>query len=603
MQTHTYRVHKTETVTHFVETPEDLRELDRFLAKGNRIIGLDTETTGLDVYSSGFELRLVQLGDRDEAFVLPAARFADKLRDVLRDERYNFVAHNASYDLLVLDRHLGVKIEELAPRTHDTYIYAHLLDPRRRHEGGAGLGLKELAELYVDETAPDTAGGLVEVFRKEYKATKATGWALIDLDHPTYVLYAGLDVILVRRLFDELAPMVVDLGCSDLAAFEHHLAGLLAIMQRRGVLVDVDYTEQLAVELREDAAKHRAAAARYGVENVNSTAQVSAALTGMGVKLRDRTPSGALKVDKAVLEGLANADQPNPLAVAVIGAKRGEKWATSYADAFLCLRDQGNRLHPSIRSLAARTGRMSISNPPLQQLPSKEWRIRRALIADPGHLIIASDYSAIEMRVLAALANEPTMKAAILDGLDLHSFTAEKVFGPAFTEADRKLAKGIGFGKVYGGGAATIVRQTGAPLDKVRDAIKAYDDTFPGIKAYGRHLQRVAEYGKREVITVTGRHLPLDRDRLYSATNYVCQSAARDVLADAIVRCFEAGLGDYLLMPVHDELVAQAPANIAAEVAAELGRTMAVPSFGGVPLTTEAKVYGTSWGHGYGAPS
>lgn len=345
------------------------------------------------------------------------------------------------------------------------------------------------------------------------------------------------------------------------------------------------------------------------MENVNSTGQVAEALTGMGEELTETTDAGNLKVAKEVLLPLADLDpqwnriearDPNPLADAVLRAKRGEKFATAYADAFLDQRDQGDRIHPTIGGLQARTARMSVSAPPLQQLPSKDWKVRRAVVADEGQTIIAADYQAVEMRVLAALADVKRMKQAIANGEDLHGFTAALVYGADYSPFQRGLMKGVGFGKVYGGGAPTLSRQTGAPLDSVRSAIAEYDRVYPEIKRFGKRLQSRAEYGRKEVITPAGRHLPLDRDRLYSATNYVVQSTARDLLAQAIVDIFDAGLGDHLLLPVHDELIAQAPTEDAEEAIQEIGRLMN-STFMGVPIESDPEVYGPSWGHGYGA--
>lgn len=609
MKTFTHTLAGEECRIFFPETGRDLFGFEEFLRRGDKVLGFDTETTGLDVFSRDHALRLVQIGNREQAWVLRADLFGDLIARTLRQPRA-FTAHNAAYDLLVVDRHLGVKIEELASRVFDTRILAHLLDPRTRGEGGTGLRLKELAEIYVDSSAPDTEKGLNEVFRREYKATKATGWAKIDVDHPTYVRYAGLDPLLARRLFDEIAPMVRDVGLDHLSKFEHHLAGLLAILQRRGVLVDVDYVERLGPELLATAEEFRGVARRYGVENVNSTAQVADALLAMGEDLQEKTPSGGWKVDKEVLMPLADLDpdwerlevrKPNPLADAVLRAKRADKWKTSYADAFLDLRDAEDRIHPMIGGLQARTARMSISRPPLQQLPSGDWKIRRALIADPGNLIVASDYSQVEMRVLAALADEPTMKAKIAEGYSIHDAVASGMFGPDFTPRQRKLAKNTGFGEVFGGGAKTLARQAGVSIEVAKEAKNLFSQGFPEIKRYGKRLQARAEYGKKEVVTPSGRHLPLDRDRLYAATNYVVQSTARDLLAQAIVDLFDKGLGDHLLLPVHDEIVAQAPAKDAEEVVREIGRTME-STFMGVSITSDPEVYGPTWGHGYGAP-
>lgn len=610
LQTYEHTIVGHTTTIYFPEDQRDILSFRIWMSSAPQVVGLDTETTDLNVYSKGWACRLVQFGDADTAWVLRADLFARDIINALRKPGTYFVVHNAAFDMQVLDKAFGVTIEELTPKVFDTRIFAHLLDPRRKHEGGTGHGLKELAEIFIDPASPDTQAELHAIFRREYNATKVTGWALIDIDHPVYVRYAGLDPIFAVLLFKALFPLIKDVGLNNLSTFEHHLQGLLAIMQRKGIRLDIPYVERLRERLQEEYEQHKAVAAKYGVENINSTAQVAEALAAMGETLTETTDSGLVKVDKAVLLPLADMDlqweaigarNANPLAVAVLHAKRAEKWGETYAKQFLDLRDEGDRLHPMIGGLQARTARMSVSSPPLQQLPSSDWVIRRAFIADPGHLFAASDFQAVEMRVLAALSQDETMKQAIASGEDLHAFTASRVFGPDFTPQHRKISKGIGFGKVYGGGADTICRQTGAPKDEVKSAMAAYDQTFPGIKRYGKELQRKAGFGKREVITPSGRHLPLDRDRLYAATNYVVQSTARDMLAQAIVNVFDAGMGDYLLLPVHDELIVQVPDYEAEEAIATIGRLME-QTFHGVHIAADPEVYGASWGSGYKCP-
>lgn len=610
MKTQTYTLGGIDCTINYPETTEDMHDFRSWFIDQRGVIGADTETTGLDIYSPTHRVRLMQFGNAREAWVINMENedFKRAVKGLLayhEDKHYAF--HNSTYDLLVTDRHGVASLEQMKGRVEDTRIFAHLIDPRMKAEGGAGLKLKELAEVYIDGNAPDTEAGLYEVFRKEYKATKATGWALIDIDHPLYVLYAGLDAIFAARLYEAITPLIKDADLTDLATFEHALQDCLMLMQRRGIKVDVEYTEKLRDELLAEAEQYQKIALRYGVENINSTAQVADALIAMGEELTERTPSGAVKVDKGVLLPLADYDtywnriearKPNPLAEAVVRAKRAERWAGTYAGGFLTLRDSDDRLHAMIGGLQARTARMSISTPPLQQLPSGDWKVRAALVADEGHLIVASDYAQVEMRVLAALSKDRRLMQAILDGVDLHDYTAELVYGPGFTKQDRKLMKGVGFGKVYGGGAKTLSRQTGAPIGKVRGAISAYDRTYPGIKRYSKKLERRADFGRREVVTPSGRHLPLDRDRMYAATNYVVQSTARDIIAQAIIRIFDAGLGDGLLLPVHDELVAQAPAGEAEEYVKEVGRLMDMDFFG-IPIVSDPEVYGASWGDGY----
>ncbi|MBA9050805.1 MULTISPECIES: DNA polymerase [Streptomyces] len=600
-----------------VNVPETLEDLDLFRNwvrdNVNRPVAVDSETTGLDIYSDAFRLRTVQFGDRFTAWVIHYERgghFAQAARWAL-GILTRVMIHNAAYDWLVLDRHAGIPIEELAPRTKDTQILAKLIDPRQVHEGGIGAALKPLSARFIDPDAPDTQEGLTAVFRS-LKLTKATGWAGIPLDHPTYNLYAGLDVLLTARLFPILWEELQRLDVRQmLIDYEHEISRICAVMMRTGLVLDQDYCRTLDDELSHEAETFSRRALRYGVENVNSNAQIVDALTGMGETLTERTDSGNTKVDKAVLLGLADLDlhswdrlyvrEPNPLADAVVRAKRAGKWRKAYVQTFLETVDSSGRVHPNIQTLAARTGRMSVTRPALQTLPSSDKMIRRALLADEGHVMVSCDFDAVEMRVLAALADVKRMKEAIQRGDDLHDFTASLVYGEGFTPKHRKICKGVGFGKVYGGGAQTISRQTGAGLAEVQNAIATYDRVYPEIKRFGARHQRLARENRMVTITLTGRHLPLDRERAYAVTNYQVQSAARDVLGQAMIECEAAGLLPYLRLPVHDELIGSFPKADAADMMRELERCMTM-TLGGVPITAGADTKGLrSWGSLYGA--
>ncbi|MFB7114087.1 DNA polymerase [Streptomyces sp. NPDC056291] len=607
-----YTIAGEETMTRVPETAADLDEFRRWVerkARAGEMIGADTETTGLATFSPTYRLRTVQFGDNRDAWVICVELgpvFAEAARWALLT-LHRLVFHNATFDLLVLDRHLGVPIAALAPKVTDSKIIAHLFDSRPKHEGGYGLRLKELCARDVDPSAPDTQEDLTAVFRS-IGETKATGWGKIDINHPTYLLYAGLDAILVSRWLPIGVERLRKVGIRQaLVDFEHRVMYVCALMERRGMLVDQEYVRGLVDRLQEDAELHAGKARKYGVTSVNAPKQVATALVGMGETLTERTDSGNLKVDKEILQSLADVDRnwerigariPNPLADAVLRSKRAGKWAKSYGVAMRDGLDVEGRIHPKISSLAARTARMSISAPPLQQLPSGDWTIRRAMLADVGHRIFSVDYSAVEMRVLAALADERTMKRAIAEGRDLHDFTAELIWGPEFTKAHRKIGKGVGFGKVYGGGATTLSRQTGAPLNEVKAAVAAYDRVYPGIKRYSNRVQREARADGFVVITPTGRRVPLDRDRVYAATNYAVQSTARDVLCQALLNMHDKGLTEYLLLPIHDECLGSAPADIADDVAREVGETMKMDFFG-VPLDTDPEVGGRSWGSLY----
>lgn len=615
-----HRVAGGQVTIRIAETRDDVAAFRRWTAdNAHRVIAFDTEATGLDWFAPDFRLRVAQFGHESEAWVLPVdtqglpSAYVTDARAAVTEALCRLprlTIHNATFDALVAAVVLGVDLDSLWSRVTDTTILAHLCDPRGPEDGGAGLKLKGLCARHVDPDAPDTQAGLYAEFRK-IGHSKDTGWAHIAIHNPVYLLYAGLDVVLGARLYRELEVQVRARGFERLAEFERAVGLVCAKIERAGFRVDVEYLTDLRDHLAHDAEQWTALARTFGVTSVNAPAQVADALTGMGETLTETTDAGNLKVDKEVLMVLADLDrewerigarEPNPLADAVLRAKRAGKWGTSYADAMLTRRDSADRIHPSIAALKARTARMSISRPPLQQLPSKEWRVRRALVADLDDWVIGSvDYQAVEMRVIAALAGDPVMIEAILAGRDLHGYTAELVYGANYTKRQRDLMKGVGFGKLFGGGADTLARQTGAPLSQVRHAIREYDRVYRAIKRFSRRLEQRAEYGRKEVLTPAGRVLPLDRRRLYAATNYIVQSTARDVLAEALLRLDERGLTQYLRLPVHDEVVFAAPRDIAADVGREIADTMAVENFRGVPLATDLEIGGRSWGSLYGA--
>ncbi|MFE4860783.1 DNA polymerase [Streptomyces sp. NPDC056670] len=615
MITYRHQVAGEPVTVHVPETTEDLGEFWKWLyrARARGPIAIDTETTGLDIFSPTFRLRTVQFGDERDAWVILYERdgyHASYARDALMRCR-EILIHNASYDWLVLGQCAGIPLEESAPWTTDTRILAALCDPRQPQEGGIGTGLKPLSARWIDPAAPDTQGGLTKVFNS-LGLTKETGWAAIPLTNPTFLLYAGLDVILTARLAPILRRELARLGVRpELVTYEHEIARLCATMQRTGLLVDQDYAAPLARRLAEESATYSAVAARYGVVSVGSPAQVAEALGAMGETLTERTDSGALKVDKQVLLPLADLDRdwqrigaraPNPLAYAVLRAKRAAKWGTSYAERFMTKLSAAGRIHPTISPLAARTGRMSVTDG-LHQLPSSDHVIRRAILAEPGHVMISTDFQAIEMRVLAALADVKKMKAGFLSGgekFDIHAYTARLIKGDAATPKDRKVFKGAGFGKVYGGGVTTIARQTGAPESEIAQAVAAYDRAFPEIKRASARWQRQAFQNGMVFVSATGRRLPLDRDRSYAVVNYACQSVARDVLGQAMLNVESAGLLEYCRLPIHDELLASAPAKEAEEIAREFQRCMTWTLYG-VPIEAEVEIGGRSWGSLYGA--
>ncbi|MFC4114135.1 DNA polymerase [Nonomuraea zeae] len=571
-----------------VEHEEDLDSFADWV-KRNPVLGYDSESTGLDTFS-GDKLRLAQFGTHRESWVLPAERGEIYRWYAARTLVYaeELICHNATYDLLVADKHLGVPLESTYHKTTDTRILSHLVDPRAAHEGGTGHGLEDLTSAYIDRAVAEEVKGSVREMAKQLKVTKSAFFAAVDIDHPGFNLYAGMDPVLASLLARQLEKRV-PASARRLILYEHDVARVCALMERKGFLVDVPYLEQLHEELLEEQEFYEDQAATLGLDNVNAPQQVAAALMASGVEITGRTPTGKPRVDKRLLEQLAN--DGHELAAAVMKAKRASKWRVSYVDAFLDLRDSDNRIHCGIHSLQARTGRMSITRPALQTLPSGEHMIRSAFLADAGEVIGSIDYATMELRVLAALSGDRVMQEAFASGADLHQITADAA------GVDRKVGKLSNFQRVYGGGARALAEATGLPLGTCESVGKAFDSTYTGVAAYSKRLQQQA---RRDgyITTVTGRRLPVDRSRAYSALNYMIQSSSRDVLGRALISMDEAGLTPHLRLPVHDEVVASLPKSQAEEIAAEIAAHMRM-ELRGVDIATDAELGGRSWGSLY----
>lgn len=592
MKQHKHRVAGAEVTINVVETQDDLEGFRTFIRSNLRILACDTETTGLDIYSDDFRLRVVQFGNRDEAWVVPVERggwFARNVASALRAVK-TLVFHNASYDLQVLDRSLGMPMESLWPKVIDTRILAHLVDPRGREEGGSGHSLEDLTRRYIDAAVADEVKGLMNVLRLRHKVTKATIWKTVDFNDPDYQLYAGMDTVLAARLSGILTPLVPSVS-KHLIDSELHLAQVCARMEQRGFLLDVEYTRKLSDELRHEELDWSALAESMGCLNVNATDQVADVLESRGVQIKERTPSGRRKVDKKLLgELVAQGDE---FATAVVGAKKARKWRTTWVDGFLQRMDSNGRCHAAINPLRARTARMSITGIPAQTLPAGDHMVRRCFVAEPGHSICSVDFQAQELRVLAALSGDQTMQQAFETGADLHQITADA------SGVDRKIGKMVNFAYVYGSGPRNIAEQGGITVATAKRVIAGFENAYPKVKQLSQRLQEEASHSGF-VTTPFGRRLPVDKNRAYAALNYMVQSSSRDITAGGLLRLDDAGFTPYLRLPIHDEVVASLPEDKARWGARRIGQLMAT-DFRGVHIGTDSEVGKRSWGSLYGS--
>ena len=579
-------------VIHAVESEDDLEGFREFIRGNLRLLACDSETTGLDIYSSEFKCRVVQFGNHEEAWVVPVERGGRYQADVIKALHgvQHLVFHNASFDLQVFDRCFGVRLEDMWKKVSDTRILAHLVDPRGREEGGSGHGLEDLTRYYLDEQVADEIKGSMAVMAREHKVTKAVIWKVIDYNHPQYQLYAGMDTILAANLYRRLKPLV-PADAQQLIRYEHRIAEVCSLMERTGFLLDREYTVDLSERLHDEELAYEKQAQILGCENIYSTEQVADVLEARGVTIPDRTPTGKRKVDKKLLGDLCGSG--DEFAIAVQRAKRARKWRTTWVDGFLAGADSDDRCHASINALRARTARMSITGIPAQTLPAGDSMIRRCFLADDGQLIASVDYQTQELRVLAGLAGDRTMQQAFRTNADLHQITADT------SGVDRKIGKMVNFAYVYGSGPRNIAEQGGISVDTAKKVIAGFESAYPKVKELSDKLQKFARRNGY-ITTPFGRKLPVDRERPYSALNYMVQSSSRDVTCHGLLRLHEAGFTPYLRLPIHDEMLASLPAEKAEWGAQRIGELMAT-TFQGVYIGTDPEVGGRSWGSLYGA--
>ena len=356
--------------------------------------GLDTESTGTDPYVESWRLKLFQFGNDTTAYVLPA-QYKGHIRAIMADENVLWIAHNGSFDFRCLAMHLGKGKESLSTTcVGETTIMAHYYDPRPVKEGGIGNDLKSLCVALIDPDSGRWERELNEEFKsiripiageryksgprkgtqKYRKAKLSEGWNLIDQFNLRYLAYAAIDPVLAYRLWNKLIgwqPQYRALYLRDIKD-----QWLLDHLIRRGLPVDVPYTTTLDREYTQTIQRMERRAARlYGCQNIGSNQQVAATLERLGAKLRKRTPTGKWETSDTTLRSIAEKHTGTEIQNfihCILLARQCAKRRASYTSAILNRLDSDQRIHPSIKLLGARTARMSVGSPPLQQLPTKD---------------------------------------------------------------------------------------------------------------------------------------------------------------------------------------------------------------------------------------
>jgi len=527
---------------------------------------------------------------------LPLADVIAALKPVLEDPAVLKVGQNIKYDLAVLRRY-GIVV---APYD-DSMLISYALET-----GAHQHGMDELSELHLKHTPisfTDVCGS----------GKKQISFDYVALDSATR--YSGEDCDVTLRLWSILKPRLVREGALTIyETIERPLPGIVADMELAGIKVDRDVLNRLSGEFAQrmgalEAEAHELAGKPF---NVGSPKQIGDILFGeMGLQGGKKTASGAWATDVSVLEDMAA--QGHPLPRTILDWRQLSKLKSTYTDALREAADpKTGRVHTSFSLAATQTGRLASTDPNLQNIPirTEEGRkIREAFVAEPGHVLISADYSQIELRLLAHVANLETLKKAFRDGLDIHAMTASEMFDVPIEGMDpmiRRRAKAINFGIIYGISAFGLARQLSIQNSEAAAYIARYFERFPGIRDY---MNQAKEFARENgfVTTIFGRRLHIrdvkstnQAQRGFAerqAINAPLQGSAADLIKRAMIRMpaalSEKGLSARMLLQVHDELIFEAPIDEAAAVcalAAEVMTRAHMPAIElSIPLVVEAR--------------
>jgi len=522
---------------------------------------------------------------------LDAGQALATLAPLLVDPAVLKIFHDAKFDQLLLT---GAGAPPAAP-LDDVMLVSYAMEAGRH-----GHGLDELAALHLGHT-PTTTDQVTGTGRARLRFQAA------PLDRATAFAAEQADVAL--RLWHVLRPQLREAKALVLyEQMERRLVPVLLAMERAGVKVDeadlramsLDFAARMAVI---EADIHAMAGEAF---NLGSAKQLGEVLFDrMRLPGGRRMKTGAWGTDAVVLQSLADQGQPMP--ARVLEWRQLAKLKSTYADALVDeINPATGRVHTSFAMAATSTGRLSSTEPNLQNIPIRTeegGRIRRTFIAEPGHLLVSADYSQIELRLLAHVAGIPPLREAFITGQDIHARTASEVFGVPMAQMDaatRRRAKAINFGIIYGISAFGLGRQLGIEPGEARTYIEAYFARYPGIRDYmnkTRDEARVAGYvltpfGRRCWIPGINEKNPALRGYAErQASNAPLQGGAADIIKRAMVRLpgalATAGLSARLLLQVHDELLFEAPADEADATAAVARTVMETAVQLSVPLLVE----------------
>lgn len=587
---------------HLVDNVETAYECKRWLSTLNKV-AIDTESTGLN--KDRDKARLIQFGDAQQSYVIPIENpgWAGLAVELMKTYEGDMIAHNLVYDHEMLMNSIGVGFPE--QRSHDTRLKAHVV------KSTGSLALKSLSKSHVDPRA----GAFQDQLGEALGSHGGWTWATVPITYEPYWSYAGVDTILTYQLDDYLDP-IVQSEAPESYALELAVAWVAERMERRGVMVDREYTRRFADEML----AYIETAESWCTEHYNlypgSNRDVIKALQADQVVFDKYTGGGQISLDKYVLASINH-----PLAETVLARRQAQKTVSTYLSNYLTMSEFDGLIHPSINTVGGmgknpfepggssgvRTGRMSMSDPNLQNVPVRTKagkRIRQCFMPRPGNRWVKCDADQIEMRMMAHMSQDPRMIEAFHSDGDFFVNIARQLFSePDFQKSDprRQLIKNGGYAKIFGAGIPKFAATAGVAEDVARVFMNDFDRMFAEVPRWIRSVEsdalaRLNDEGDAYIRSpLTGRRHVADAGKLYTLVNYVIQGTAGEVLKRKMVEADQAGLGEYMLIPVHDEIDFDVPEDVLPDFLTTLDDVMNDDELLTVPLTWSAEV-GPNWG-------
>lgn len=569
-----------EVELNLVESFEDVQRFFRWLSedRNRKFLGWDTETGGLEFWKQ--PLRLFQFGDVNTGWTFRADRWLGVAEQVFKEYEGLMTGQNVGFDVRFMGYQGGINVSW--DRQYDTKIMAHILDPTK------STSLKALGARFLSPEAKRLQNSLDTAMRKQ-----GWTWATVPVDFDIYWSYAALDPVLTARIAETFWPEI-ESNYLDVFTLESETARICSNMEMRGTPVDLKYCE----EKYDAILKFTAEAERWCLENYGirpgQNQEVALALKREGVDLSKTTASGDWAMDKDVLEGLEH-----PLAKTVLEHRKATKIGSTYFKNFLEMHNNG-LLHPSINTLGARTGRMTVQNPAVQTLPRGRV-VRDAFVAREGSSWLCVDFSNIEMKLLAHFSGDPGILKAARES-DMHLEMARLAFQDTSIQKNdprRQVMKNANFAKAYVAGVEKFAWTAGISFEDAQAFLDNYDVMFPGVKEFQSNVikavqQRASQEGKGWVRSPLGRKHIVERDKAYTAVNYLIQGTAAEAFKAGLIDLDHAGYGQFMMLPVHDEINLELPTAEAEDMQKEIQDILIRHDYS-LPLTVEGSL-GPNWG-------